>query len=83
MSSRASYRPDAEQTRALAIHGTRFFLTMGDQDERTRRRLARAAAGMLERLGLPYRFRVLAGAGHEPAPPEVFADALDFVLAPS
>lgn len=82
MASRASYRPGADAARALALRGGRFYLTMGDADDATRRRLARAAAAMLDRLGVAHRFRMIAGAGHEPAPPAVFAEALDFVLAP-
>ena len=82
MASRASYRPGADAARALALRGGRFFLTMGDADDATRRRLARAAAAMLDRLGVAYRFRMIAGAGHEPAPPAVFAEALDFVRRP-
>ena len=82
MASRASYRPDADAARALALTGVRFFLTMGDADNRTRQRLARAAAGMLDRIGVANRFRVLPGVGHEPAPPAVFAEALDYVLTP-
>ncbi len=82
MASRASYRPDPDAARTLASSGVRFFLTMGDEDDGTRQRLARAAAAMLDRLGVPYRFRVLPRTGHEPAPPDVFAEALDFVLSP-
>ena len=82
MASRASYRPEADAARALALRGVRFFLTMGDADDATRRRLARAAAAMLDRLGVAHRLRMIPGAGHEPAPPAVFAEALDFVLAP-
>lgn len=80
MASRASYRPAPSDVRLLAEFGTRFFLTMGDNDEPIRRRMARAAAAELDRLGIANRFEVIAGAGHEPAPPAVFAEALDFVL---
>ena len=82
MASRASYRPDPSQAGALASAGVRFFLTMGDADDGTRQRLARAAAEALDHWGVPNRLMVLRGAGHEPAPPEVFAQALEFVLAP-
>ncbi len=82
MGSRATYRPDPGQAQAIAASGLRLFLTMGDADDRTRQRLARAAAGTLDRWGVPNRFKVLPGAGHEPAPPEVFAQALEFVLGP-
>lgn len=81
MASRASYRPDPAGADALAARGVRFVLTMGDRDDRTRQRLARAAAQALDRWGVANRFQVLPGAGHEPAPPEVFAEALRFVLA--
>jgi predicted esterase len=80
MASRASYRPAPSDARALAERGTRFFLTMGSRDASIRRRMARAAADDLDRLGIPHRFEVISGAGHEPAPPAVFAQALDFVL---
>ncbi len=82
MASRATYRPDPGAARALAFRGTRFFLTMGDADDRTRRRLAWDAAQTLQRLGVRYQFNVVPGAGHGPAPPAVFAQGLDFVLAP-
>jgi predicted esterase len=81
MASRATYRPAPSDARALAERGTRFFLTMGSDDEPIRRRLARAAADELDRLGIVHRFEIIHGAGHEPAPPSVFAQALDFVLA--
>ena len=80
MASRASYRPASSDARALAERGTRFFLTMGSDDDRTRRRMAQAAAAELDRLGIAYRFEVITGAGHEPPPPAIFAQALDFVL---
>jgi len=80
MASRASYRPASSDASALSEFGSRFFLTMGSEDDPTRRRLARAAASELDRLGIAHRFEVIAGAGHEPAPPAVFARALDFVL---
>ena len=82
MASRATYRPDPEAARTLVFRGTRFFLTMGDADDRTRRRLAWDAAQTLERLGVRSRFNVVPGAGHGPAPPAVFAQGLDFVLGP-
>ncbi len=82
MGSRVSYRPDSDAARTLVFRGVRFFLTMGDADDRTRQRMARAAADLLDRLGVAHRFTVLAGAGHEPAPPDVFAEALDYVLSP-
>lgn len=82
MASRASYRPDAAGASAVKDAGVRFFLTMGDADDRTRRRMARDAAQTLGRWGVPNHLEVLHGAGHEPAPPRVFAQALDFVLAP-
>lgn len=80
MASRASYRPDPAAADALALRGARFFLTMGDKDDRTRQRLARAAALALDRWGVTSRFQVIPGAGHQPAPPDVFAQALEFVL---
>jgi len=81
MASRATYRPTPSDARALAERGSRFFLTMGSDDDPTRRRLARAAAAELDRLGITHRFEVIAGAGHEPAPLALFGQALDFVLA--
>jgi predicted esterase len=82
MASRATYRPDPAGASAVMSAGTRFFLTMGDADERIRQRLASAAARTLDRWGVPHQFETLHGAGHEPAPPDVFGRALDFVLAP-
>jgi predicted esterase len=82
MASRVSYRPDPADATAITRSGARFFLTMGDADDRTRQRMAREAAETLGRWGVPHRLEILHGAGHEPAPPEVFARALDFVLAP-
>ena len=82
MASRATYRPDPAGASAVMSAGTRFFLTMGDADQRIRQRLARAAARTLGEWGVPHRFETLHGARHEPAPPEVFGKALDFVLAP-
>jgi predicted esterase len=80
MASRASYRPAPSDVQLLGEFGSRFFLTMGSDDEPIRRRMARAAAAELDRLGIVHRYEVVAGAGHEPAPPAVFAQALDFVL---
>ncbi len=82
MASRASYRPEPAAVNVLVARGDRFFLTMGDEDDRTRQRLARAAAQALDRWGVTNRFVVIPGAGHEPAPPETFAQALEFVFAP-
>ncbi len=82
MASKATYRPDDAGASAVMNSGVRFFLTMGDRDQGTRQRLARAAARTLEAWGIPGQFRLLQGVGHEPAPPEVFARALAFVLAP-
>jgi len=81
MASRASYRPTPADAGTLARRGVRIFMTMGDRDDLTRQRLAGAAAGTLERWEVPHRLQVLPGAGHEPAPPDVFAAALAFVLA--
>ena len=81
MASRASYRPDPLGARAVVSEGVRFFLTMGDKDQRVRQRMARAAAEALDRWGVPYHLEILPGARHEPAPPTVFARALEFVLA--
>jgi predicted esterase len=82
MASRVSYRPDRAEAGAVARAGVRFFLTMGDADDRIRQRMAREAAETLDSWGVPHRLEILHGAGHEPAPPDVFARALDFVLAP-
>jgi predicted esterase len=82
MASRASYRPTPDDARALRERGSRFFLTMGDRDSGTRRRLARAAAAQLERWGVRHQFKMIPHAGHAPAPIEAFAQALDYVLSP-
>jgi predicted esterase len=81
MASRATYRPTPDDASSLASRGVRFFLTMGDEDDRTRQRLARAAVQSLDGWGVANRFTLLPGAGHEPAPPDVFAQALEFMLA--
>jgi len=78
MASRATYRPVPALVPAL--RDARFFLTMGGVDDPTRRRLARAAADVLDRLGIEHRFFVLPGVAHEPAPLATFAEALDFVF---
>jgi predicted esterase len=78
MASRATYRPAPGLVPAL--RDVRFFLTMGSADDPTRRRLARAAADLLERFGIEHRFLMLPGVAHEPAPLATFAAALDFVL---
>ena len=80
MASRATYRPSPDGASTLSSRGVRFFLTMGDADDGTRQRLAGAAAQALDRWGVTNRFRLIPGAGHEPAPPEVFAQGLEFVL---
>lgn len=82
MASRATYRPDDRGASAVMSSRVRLFLTMGDEDQGTRQRLARAAARTLEAWGVPSQFRLLHGVGHAPAPPEIFARALAFVLAP-
>ncbi len=82
MASRATYRPDDAGAGAVMNSPARFFLTMGDADQGTRQRLARAAARTLDAWGVPNRFRLLPGVGHEPAPPAIFAEALRFVLVP-
>jgi predicted esterase len=81
MASRATYRPTQDDASLLASRGVRVFMTMGDTDDGTRQRLAGAAAQSLDRWGVSHRFRLLPGVGHEPASPEVFAQALEFVLA--
>jgi len=80
MASRASYRPLEGDPGTAALRKSRLFLTMGAADDGTRRRMARAAAELLEGAGVPYRFRMIEGAGHEPAPIPTFAQALRFVL---
>ena len=80
MASRASYRPGPGDPGTAALQRSRFFLTMGAADDGTRRRMARAAAAMLDERGIAYRFRMIEGAGHEPAPIPTFAEALRFVL---
>lgn len=80
MASRASYRPLEGDPGTAALQRSRFFLTMGAADDGTRRRMARAAAAMLEGARVPYRFRMIEGEGHAPAPIPTFAEALRFVL---
>ena len=80
MASRASYRPSDAGASAAALRRARFFLTMGAADDPTRRRLALAAVALLERLGVAHEFRMIEGAGHEPAPVATFAEALRYVL---
>jgi dienelactone hydrolase len=82
MASRATYRPDDAGASAVRSSRVRFVLTMGDADQGQRQRLARAAAHTLDGWGVPNRIMMLHGVGHEPAPPDVFAQALAFVLAP-
>ncbi len=79
MASRASYRQEGDPGTA-ALRRSRFFLTMGAADDGTRRRMARAAAATLEEAGVPYRFRMIDGMGHAPAPIPTFAEALRFVF---
>ena len=81
MASRASYRPTLDGVGDLERRGARFFLTMGGRDSGTRRRMARAAADQLDRWGVAHRFEVIPRLGHGPAPLDVFARALEFVLA--
>lgn len=78
MASRATYRPASADLPTL--RDARFFLTMGSDDDPTRRRLARAAADLLDRSGIEHRFIVIPGVAHEPAPLATFAAALDFVF---
>ena len=80
MASRATYRPAAGEADMARLADARFFLTMGTRDEEVRRRLARAAADLLTRTGIAHRFRMIEGAGHEPAPVGTFAEALRYVL---
>ncbi|HTT66913.1 MAG TPA: dienelactone hydrolase family protein [Gemmatimonadales bacterium] len=78
MASRATYRPSSAD--AAALRDARFYLTMGTADDPRRRQLARAAADLLDRLGIDHQFVMIPGAGHEPAPLATFARALDFVF---
>jgi predicted esterase len=82
MASRVTFRPDDAGASAVRSSHLRFFLTMGDADQDARQRLARAAARTLDGWGVPNQLRMLHGVGHEPAPPETFAQALAFVLEP-
>jgi len=80
MASRASYRPADASAAVGSLRRSRFFLTMGAADDPTRRRLALAAAALLERLGVAHEFRMIEGAGHAPAPIATFAEGLRYVL---
>jgi pimeloyl-ACP methyl ester carboxylesterase len=82
MGSRASYRPRPADHRALAERGMRFFFAIGEAEENVRLVGARAAARFLEQLGVEHRYREIPGAWHSPAPPEMFAEALAFLLQP-
>ena len=80
MASRASYRRRAGDHTVLADHGMRFFFTIGDVEDRARVNGARAAARLLDAVGAACIYREISG-GHVRAPPDVFAEALRFVMA--
>jgi pimeloyl-ACP methyl ester carboxylesterase len=80
MASRASYRRRSADHGVLAARRMRFFFTIGDQEERARVNGARAAARLLDSLGVACVYRGISG-GHIRAPAEVFAEALQFVLS--
>ena len=81
MSSRASYRLRAVELAALARRQPRYYFALGTQDDPQRLAGARAAAALLERHGVAFRYEEIPGAGHDPAPLPMFTDALDFVLS--
>jgi pimeloyl-ACP methyl ester carboxylesterase len=79
MSSRASYRLGGGYG-ALA-KGSRFYLTIGGAEDSSRVAGARAAAALLKTAKVPSLYCETRQKNHRVAPPEVFAEALDFVLA--
>ncbi len=82
MGSRASYRASPADHRALAARGVRIAFLMGEREEAARLAGARRAAGVLDALGVAYRWEDIPGAGHTWAPLPSLAGALGFVLGP-
>ena len=80
MGSRMSYRGSAADHESLRSRGARFYVIMGDQEDRTRMAGAQAARRFLETLGVGHYWREVPGLPHLRAPPEVFADALGYLL---
>ncbi|MEK6768926.1 MAG: alpha/beta fold hydrolase [Gemmatimonadota bacterium] len=80
MGSRASYRLRAVEMTALARRQPRYYFALGTQEDPERLAGARAAATLLERHGVAFRYEEIPRAGHEPAPLPMFTAALDFVL---
>ena len=80
MSSRASYRAPLSANANLVKARPRFYLTIGSAEDATRVAGARAAAQFLKVIGVSNLFCELPGANHASAPPEVFAEALDYLL---
>jgi len=78
MSSRASYRSSSAYA-TLAKGGARFYLSIGSQDA-SRIAGAKAAAQLLKDNKVPGLYCELVGVGHQTAPAEVLAEALDFLL---
>jgi predicted esterase len=81
MSSRASYRVPTSTYPSLVQGKPHFYLTIGSAEDTTRIAGARAAVQWLKGIGLSNLYCEITGADHASAPPEVFAEALDYVLA--
>jgi predicted esterase len=81
MSSRASYRVPSSANPGLVKAKLRFYLTIGGAEDATRLAGARAAVQFLKGIGVSNIFCELPGADHGSAPPEVLAEALDYLLA--
>lgn len=81
MSSRASYRAPASANASLVKARPRFYLTIGSTEDATRVAGARSAVQFLKGIGVSNLFCEITGANHASAPPEVFAEALDYLLA--
>lgn len=78
MGSRASYRAKGALEK-LKTNGARMALFMADGEEDARLAGMAAARGALDKVGLPYRSFQAEG-GHDPAPAEVFDQALRYLL---
>lgn len=79
MSSQASYRLAGGY--AALVKGSRFYLTIGGGEDASRVAGARAAAALLKTAKVPSLYCETQQKSHRVAPAEVFAEALDFVLA--
>ena len=80
MGSRMSYRGSAGDHATMRERGNRFYLIMGGQEDRTRMAGAQAARRFLETLGVGHYWREVPDLTHLRAPPDVFADALAYLL---